>query len=318
MRDYRFDVVRVVCMTYIVAYFHLYGYVYLQGQPAIDTAIAHACLGLFTFVSGYLLGKKYCFGHEGNVDVWTFYKKRMLRIVPLFLISSVALWLIGFNGAQATMNGLLCISPFVNPRPGTMYYIPIILWCYLVTPLLSRHGLRWRVCGCVLLFGLLFIASLIFPSIDRRFVFNVFFYFVGIVSASCFDWRFTFPHGTSIKVFSVLFLVCLLAVSSHYSLLNTNLRQMALGGIGVFVILFICEGISKLGGRQFFNFVSYASMACYLFHRFFYWVAEAVWNPTDTTIKWLYMAGVVYPIIIVLSYGIQKLYDKLVKKTNFM
>ena len=32
MRDYRFDVARVVCMTYIVAFMHLYGYVYPQGR----------------------------------------------------------------------------------------------------------------------------------------------------------------------------------------------------------------------------------------------------------------------------------------------
>ena len=59
MREYRFDVVRVVCMTYLVAYFHLYGYVYTINQMDIvysaSTAMAHACLGLFTFVSGYLL-----------------------------------------------------------------------------------------------------------------------------------------------------------------------------------------------------------------------------------------------------------------------
>ena len=76
MREYRFDVVRVVCMTYIVAYFHLYGYVYLQGQPPVSIAMAHACLGLFTFVSGYLLGRKYSFGQQGNSQIWLFYKKQ--------------------------------------------------------------------------------------------------------------------------------------------------------------------------------------------------------------------------------------------------
>ena len=121
MREYRFDVVRVVCMTYVVAYFHLSGYVYphglIGGCYSLSMALAHASLGLFTFVSGYLLGKKYKFGQYGDAGVWTFYKKRILRVFPLFVLASAALWLIGLNGARATLNGLLCISPFVNPVP---------------------------------------------------------------------------------------------------------------------------------------------------------------------------------------------------------
>lgn len=115
MREYRFDVVRVICMTYIVTYVHLYENIYPQDRmttyvPA-SIAMAHVCLGLFSFVSGYLLGKKYSFGNQGNGNVWLFYKKRFLRIFPLFVLSSITLWLIGFNNADATWNGLLCISP---------------------------------------------------------------------------------------------------------------------------------------------------------------------------------------------------------------
>ena len=335
MRDYRFDVVRVVCMTYLVAFFHLYGYVYTVAPTTIvysaSTAMAHACLGLFTFVSGYLLGKKYCFGPTGTADVLTFYKKRILRIIPLFVVSSVALWLIGFNTATATLNGLICISPFVNPKPLTMYYIPVILWCYLMTPLVSRQRLRLRVYSSLTLFGSLFVARLMFPSIDNRFVFDVLFYFVGVVSAPGFDWRFNIPYRSYIKsgiVLAFLFLVVFFSI--YDTLLYHSFCQMALGAAGVFVILFVCEAVSKLlfnsqdskanGFKTFacqvVGFVSYASMACYMFHRFFYWVAEKIWNPSDTFVKWLFMAGCVYPLIVWCSYMIQKLYDNLVSSNK--
>ena len=333
MREYRFDVVRVVCMTYLVAYFHLYGYVYTINQTdtvySTSTAVAHACLGLFTFVSGYLLGKKYCFGSMGNVDVLAFYKKRILRIIPLFVVSSVALWLIGFNTAAATLNGLICISPFVDPKPLTMYYIPVILWCYLVTPFVSRLGLKWRVYTSFSLFGLLLIARLMFPSIDNRFVFDVLFYFIGVVSAPYFDWRFKFPNGTVVKSSIIMIFIFLAAFFFiDDSFICSPFCQMVLGAAGVFVILFICEVVSKQlfddhkdrdNGLtslacQMVGFVSYASMACYMFHRFFYWAAEKVWNPSDTTVKWLFMAGCVYPVILVLSYVIQKLYDDILKQ----
>ena len=318
MREYRFDVVRVICMTYLIMFFHVYCYIYPHGEtpfyaPAC-TALAHACLGLFTFVSGYLLGKKYCFGKFGNSDVWTFYKKRILRIIPLFILSSIALWLIDFNSSDATWNGLLCISPFVNPKPQTLYYIPIILWCYLVTPLISRRGLRWRIWGCVSFFILLLVARFLFPTIDNRFVFDALFYFVGVVSASCFDWKLNIPYGTAIKMFVVLAFVLLVAIATKHTLLYTTFRQMAVGAVGVFAILFVSEGISKIGGQKTFYIISYASMACYMFHRFFYWVGEYVWNPSDATIKWIYMAGLVFPVMIVLSYLIQKTYDSMVKR----
>lgn len=313
MREYRFDVVRVICMTYLIAFFHLYGYIYTQGgSPFYDpacTAMAHACLGLFTFVSGYLLGRKYCFGKQGNTDAWTFYKKRILRVFPLFVIASIALWLIGLNGIEATWNGLLCISPFVDPKPLTLYYIPVIMWCYLVTPLISRRDLKWRMLSCLSVFSFLLVSRFLFSSVDNRFVFDVFFYFVGVVSASCFDWKLNHSNGGAIKTFVILFFVLLYATSVNFTLLSTTSRQMAVGAIGVFALLFVCDGLSKLGAHQFFYLVSYASMACYMFHRFFYRVAEFLWNPSETILKWLYMVGLVFPVMIVLSYFIQKIYE---------
>ena len=332
MREYRFDVVRVVCMTYLVMYVHLYGYIYPQGrmtfyQP-VSIAMAHACLGLFTFVSGYLLGKKYLFGQHGNSDICAFYKKRILRIIPLFVIASIALWLIGFNKGESTVNGLLCISPFVDPKPRTLYYIPIILWCYLATPLLSRYGLRWRVYGSLSIIAVLTVACCLYSSIDNRFVFNVFFYLVGLISASYFEWKFKTPYNTTIKVIAILAFVLTVAIIIHYSKQYSTSAQLGIGAAGVFVILFSCEGITNLffgsqnsSGHGFkahickiIGIVSYASMASYMFHRFFYWTAEKIWNPSDASIKWCYMIVVVYPIILALSYTIQKLYDNAVKR----
>ena len=242
----------------------------------------------------------------------------------------VLLWLIDFNNADATLNGLLCISPFVDPKPMTLYYIPVILWCYLITPLISRHGLRWRVIGSLLFFTILLVARFLFPSIDNRFVFNVFFYFVGVISASCFDWKFKIPYGVTIKTLVVVAVSLLVAVSIYYSLFKQTSYQMLVGAAGVFAILFLCEGIAKLlfdnrnhqqnslilFACRLINIVSYASMTCYMFHRFFFWGAERIWNPSDTSVKWLNMIAIVYPTIVVLAYAIQKFYDTLAKRVT--
>ena len=332
MREYRFDVARVVCMTYIVAFMHLYAYIYPEGRvtfyiPACVT-MTDACLGLFTFISCYLLGKKYVFGKQGNCDWWSFYKKRLLRIIPLFIIASLVLWLIDFNGISPTKNGILCISPFVNPKPRTLWYIPVILWCYLITPIVSRNSLIWRLSSSLCLFVLVLVMRYIFPSVDGRLIFNLFFYLAGVLFASYTGGKFYGPYGKFYKVFYVLFFVLLVAFALYYSYLNRPSFIYAVGGVGVFALLFVSEGICKfIYGQQrnsqspvrnlvsrIVEYVSYASMACYMFHRFFYWLAETVGTPSDTTLKWLYMAGFIYPVIILLSYVIQRVYDTLVKK----
>lgn len=148
-RDYRFDVARVLCMTFIVAFLHLYGYIYDAVSANVIPwcrILCDSCLGLFTFTSGYLLGKKYCFG-QGETKIKDFYINRVVRIIPLFLLASLALWLIGFNGTRATIYGILCLSPFLTPSPMTLWYIPVIIICYLITPIISRKDVRWRICS---------------------------------------------------------------------------------------------------------------------------------------------------------------------------
>ena len=184
MRDYRFDVVRVVCMSYIVVYVHLYAYVHPEVKSAYFipscAVLTDACLGLFTFISGFLIGGKYIFGSdEGNMSVWKFHKKRIIRIIPLFILSAVALWLIGFNDLASSINGLLCLSPFIKPRPMTLWYIPVILYCYLITPLISRKNVRWRVFNCMLFAAGLMVLERIVPSVDKRLLFNAIFYMGG-------------------------------------------------------------------------------------------------------------------------------------------
>lgn len=331
MRDYRFDVARVVCMTYIVAYVHLYHYIHPNVLSAIiiptHAILTDTALGLFTFVSGYLLGSKYRFGEQGNVKCMGFYKKRILRIFPLFILSAVVLWLIDFNGTRQTLNGLLCISPFVTPRPRTLWYIPVILLCYAVTPIISRDTLKSRIRNCLFVYILLLGINRLIPTTDGRLLFNVFFYMVGMISSFCFDWNMNFRYGKQLKGLIILVFILLLCIGQMNDNFHLKLYRRIAGGVGVFTWLFVCEYISNFffdnvndikdrwKGRfcQLIGFISYASMACYMFHRFFFWAGEKIFNPDFEGVMWLYMAGVVFPIMLVLSFYIQKCYDKLVK-----
>lgn len=325
MRDYRFDVARVLCMSFIVVFVHLWAYIHPEVISAIYVhplfaILTNSCLGLFTFASGYLLGGKYSFGKDGNTRIWPFYKKRVLRIIPLFLLAAVILYLIGFNSAKATLNGVLCISPFTTPRPMTLWYIPVILWCYLITPFISRKSFAWRLTiGVGVLLMAWFIRNYIHP-IDFRFLFNMSLYIVGLVTAPYFNWKF--ENRKWIKWVVVVFFVGLLSVT-FFKTPNVLFKRTS-AFVGVFALLFVCEYIANMVFRHnasnvvspigsLIKNVSYASMACYMFHRFFFWAGEMIWNPSTFWLKWLYMAGVVFPVMLVLSYYIQFGYDKLMQ-----
>lgn len=325
MRDCRFDVARVLCMSFIVVFVHLWAYIHPEVISAIYVhplfaILTNSCLGLFTFASGYLLGGKYSFGKDGNTRIWPFYKKRVLRIIPLFLLAAVILYLIGFNSAKATLNGVLCISPFTTPRPMTLWYIPVILWCYLITPFISRKSFAWRLTiGVGVLLMVWFIRNYIHP-IDFRFLFNMSLYIVGLVTAPYFNWKF--ENRKWIKWVVVVFFVGLLSVT-FFKTPNVLFKRTS-AFVGVFALLFVCEYIANMVFRHnasnvvspigsLIKNVSYASMACYMFHRFFFWAGEMIWNPSTVWLKWLYMAGVVFPVMLVLSYYIQFGYDKLMQ-----
>lgn len=318
MRDYRFDVARVLCMSFIVVFVHLWAYIHPEVTSAIYVhpvfdILTNSCLGLFTFASGYLLGGKYSFGKDGNTKIWPFYKKRILRIIPLFLLAALVLYLIGFNNARATLNGALCISPFIKPRPMTLWYIPVIMCCYLITPLVCRKSFYWRLGSAVILFVVMVLLWKLYPSIDLRLLFNLVFYLIGLVTAPYFDWsfkRFPFLKWITITVFIVLLVI------THFRELG-ELVKLGFSGIGVFALLFVSEYLAKLVYNKdniltkLIAYVSYASMTCYMFHRLFFWSGEFLWNPSNPSVKWLYMAGIVYPVMIVLSYYIQRGYDLL-------
>ena len=83
------DWLRAAYIFNIVGFWHLFNYT--DAFPAyykvVTVRLTVVVLGLFVMLSGYLLG-----GSRPNLSIagtWTFYKRRLLRIYPLYV---VALW----------------------------------------------------------------------------------------------------------------------------------------------------------------------------------------------------------------------------------
>ena len=208
-----------------------------------------------------------------------------------------------------------------------LWYIPVILLCYAITPIISRDTLKGRIRNCLIVYALLLGVNRLIPTTDIRLLFNVFFYMVGVISSTSFDWKMNFQYGRLIKMLAILVFMVLVSIGQMNDNFHLQLFRKVVGGIGVFAWLFLCEYVSDLFFSsvndmkdrwkglvcQLISYISYASMACYMFHRLFFWMGEQVWNPSETW-AWLYMGGLVFPVMLVLSYYIQKGYDTMIKK----
>lgn len=133
-RNVRYDIARSISILWIVVVFHLSAYLgktYNLNNNLACNELTWAALGCFSFISGLFIGKK---SLSGIGEILLFYKKRLLRIYPLFFISAISLYLISYNGLTETVHGLLGISAFTGKQPLTLWYISMILFFYLISP----------------------------------------------------------------------------------------------------------------------------------------------------------------------------------------
>lgn len=323
-RDFRFDIARTVCMCYIIAALHLSQYLGLQYyiyETYIGRLITFSCLGLFTFMSGYLIGGKYDFTPSTDriaKGVLLFYKKRFVRIYPLFFIATILLYVIGFNKLKASIYGLLGIAPFVVQQPKTLWYVSMLMIFYLITPLVNRKSIWWRVLmstGFILLFGLL----KLFIYVDARFIFNLFFYCLGLVMSGIKIGYFNKTDYSNIWLHIVIIVAFVAALLLTNRWFSNTISFFSVSAFGVMALFSLSNLLSNIHNKALFKiveFVSYASMVCYMFHRFFYWAGLELCSPAETIWKILYLE-IVFIIGLVVSYFIQRGYDRLfVKKTK--
>lgn len=100
-----------------------------------------AILVLFVFLSGYCLGKNELVGQK---SIKVFWKKRILRIYPLFVFSILLLFLVfKYSGIKYVSNikqlvlsllGITCIYP----PPSTLWFVIMLFDFYFLTPLILK------------------------------------------------------------------------------------------------------------------------------------------------------------------------------------
>ena len=138
-----FDLARVLSIFVVIGIYHNLGYAgHLHSEPAIRVLV-YSSLGVFTFISAFLLASNNTF--QVIEDTKAFYKRRLLRIWPLFTVSSIMLAVLGFNSWGSTLKGIIGISPFWAPHPTTMWYVAMLISLYIITPFVSSQVFNWSL-----------------------------------------------------------------------------------------------------------------------------------------------------------------------------
>ena len=281
--------------------------------------ITYASLGTFTFISGYFLKKKEIRSMDGCKK---FYITRLKRFWIPFFLSALTLWIIGgvvgkpwFTSPLNFILSLVGLSCFWGPLPSTLWFMVMMVYCYLITPiLLFKSNQGQRIVRSVLLMCLLVILYRL-GYLDERLLVYMPMYLLGLclpdsVTQAIRDHRYAVVIVTALLLGTVIVINKLEGLLLYYVVVP----------IGYPFIISLSETVSSCQWvRNAANIVSYSSMNMYFFHRQMYLCAIFLFNISmfpsfhGATMPLWFAIIVIIPIIITVSYFLQKGYDRVLK-----
>ena len=319
-RNKSIDIIRALCALEIIAFWHLCDYTVKPLNDEwnyIGSILTMISLGCFSYISGFCL-QKYQF--RRFEDVTQFYKKRVIRIYPLFFVSALSLYVAGFITSSSWFHDssqfvltIFGLTPLVPPTVGTLWYISMAIFFYLITPILKWGGYqRYGYLFCTLLYLLLIGVHVVTQKafVDEKLLFYYPAYVFGLYSNQNLSRRM-------VIISSVLFAVMIIGLNINSSLLK----------IAPFTALLICSVIPALrwsssliesNGKivRIATLISYSSMAAYLFHRHIYTIAQLVIGNGEKRFVTLCSGVILVMFVFSISYFIQKCYDLLSNRVN--
>lgn len=272
------DLIRTIAIYFVVIIHSLgcveTGTVGVLNEENITNAVlsfVKCAVPLFVMLSGSLLLNK-----QESISV--FYKKRLIRLIPPFLIWSFIIYSLYFikNG-----NDFFIASFFLNYIKQTItlgvvpvyWYIYMIVGLYIITPFLRKLFQTLNRSESIYFICLLFmfyVISLLFPNFETttRFLFDNLIYL--------FYYCFGFVYVIYLKDFKLPLWGIVLLISYILNVFNllydfTDFPFVVLYSISIFVLLYRLNLSNKFILRlhwlvKFVRFSSKVSYGIYLFH----------------------------------------------------
>ena len=304
------ELLRAACVLYIVGFWHLMDYThgFVGYNNAVTSRVTVMVLGLFTFLSGFLLARAPM--RLRAPDLKRFYVKRFLRIYPLYLLALLAFWALGISDRGIALKAALGISMVYGPPPSTLWFITMILVFYLIAPLLI--ALREATARFLLASLAIFAVTLVFgraASGDIRIAEYFPAFALGV-------WWANHAQGTGLRAGLAATLAAAaawalsmaLAADPQFSLWAMPLATF--GALAVFLLAGRMPLANEGGLVRAATLLSYASFAMYLFHRVVYKGLHALYDPASPALGLAYLLVVCLPVVILAAFLVQRGYDR--------
>jgi len=163
------DFLRAFAMLYIVAIHPVDDYGNQLFQSNFDDIFTYALLGMFVFLSGYLLTKANRI--RTGSDIKKFLKKRLLRIYPLYVMS-LLLFFCFFPERLPTallFQHLILYNMISGDSVFTLWFVTMICLFYLLFPvLIYNYSVKRVIVVSAVLFVLLLLGHNFFEIFDKR------------------------------------------------------------------------------------------------------------------------------------------------------
>ena len=312
------DFLRGISICYIVGFWHLLNYtrVFPNYNNVITYRLTWIVLGTFVLISGYFLGQQ---NIERNT-LFAFYKKRLLRIYPPYLLAIIGFAILGLCDINTSVKAICGISMFIRPAPPTLWFITMLLFFYLMAPffiLISQHGiLKYSLLYIFLLCCLLgyeYVSKIIFNYyyLDMRVAVYLSSFMTGIYLAK------TKIHKYKYKLLLLLSIISFV-ISCYFNTENWDmnlLMSIPLVTVVPVLLILIFKNLKIRSNilQRITIFLSVASYFMYLFHRIFYKILTHIYYPNNSVAQLLYLFLICLPIITVSSFLMQESYNNILK-----
>lgn len=308
-RSINFDVFRVLCTLWIVGVWHLFDYFPTRPHMALGGGMTIIALSSFAFISGFFL-QKYIFNTCSNI--LAFFKKRFLRFYVLYALSIATLcigsmfteksWFVSNTQIIFSLAGL---NAFIQPAPGTIWFMGIMMFLYLVTPII-RFG-KYGIAKAIIIYLCLYAYSVLTGNMDERLLLLYPMYVMGLyTSPALLKYIYTNKY-INIVCLITLVILCLLPDSGWI------LAQIITSVCGIILLLKLSTWLSSVIASRFVAFLSYTSLCLYLFHRQVFELFRLVLGKMGFEVGPIIGYAIMLPTAILVCYCIQWLYDKVLQ-----
>lgn len=304
-RSFAIDFLKGISILYIAGYWHLFNYTkaFPLYRNVVTGRLLMVVLGLFVLISGYLIGAK--LNSNSKNGLLAFYVKRLLWIYPPFILFSLIFFALNIGSGKKLFKTATLITMAFPPAAATLWFIAMIIVFFLITPLLikmSKNKINYFL-FCVLLFGFAILLNHFFGILNVKLILFFPIFAVGVLLASYKE----LIDNLRLSVIS-LFLIASIVVTFIDNVTEFLwIPLIVFGPLFCFVIILRKE--KMIERFTIIGHIGYASLFVYLSHRPIYVLLKRLYFPQSEISQIFYLAAVCLPLILVISWVLQKWYN---------